>query len=91
LQTLFDWAAIAVFAGLVVLFLHRSTSEVAVDRIYHYAPPAVGCAIGNYVGNLGVQEGRTDLQAFAGVTLLACIAYIFHILRPFRNGAGGTG
>ena len=82
MQSLFDWAAMAVFAGLVVLFLQRSISEHAVDRIYHYAPPAVGCAAANYVGNLGVDSNRTDLQLFAGVILIACVAYIFHILRP---------
>jgi hypothetical protein len=72
----------AVFAGLVVLFLQRSVAEEAVDRIYHYAPPALGCAASNYVGNLGITDNRTDLQMFAGIILLASVGYIFHILRP---------
>jgi Na+/H+-dicarboxylate symporter len=72
----------AVFAGLVVLFLQRSVSNEAVDRIYHYAPPAVGCAVANYVGNLGLSSNRIDLQLFAGVILGAVVVYIFHILQP---------
>jgi hypothetical protein len=78
----------AVFAALVVLYLQRSASpDPPQDRIYHYAPPALGCAASNYVGNLGVTSGRMDLQLFAGVILGASVVYIFHILRPF--GARG--
>lgn len=82
MQSIFDWAAMAVFAGLVVLFLQRSIADEVVDRIYHYAPPAIGCAAANYVGNLGISESRTDLELFAGLILAASVAYIFHILRP---------
>jgi Na+/H+-dicarboxylate symporter len=72
----------AVFAGLVVLFLQRSISEEAVDSVYQYAPPAIGCAAANYVGNLGLSSNRMELQLFAGVILSASVIYIFHILRP---------
>jgi hypothetical protein len=76
--TIYDWATMAVFAGLVVLFLQRSMSEnEPQDRIIHYLPPAVGCALANYLGNNG--QGL-----IAWLLILAVIAYIIHILKPFR-------
>ncbi len=76
--TIYDWATMAVFAGLVVLFLQRSMSEhESQDRIIHYLPPAAGCALANYLGNNG--QGL-----IAWLLILAVIAYIIHILKPFR-------
>jgi hypothetical protein len=76
--TIYDWATMAVFAGLVVLFLQRSMSEnEPQDRIIHYLPPAVGCALANFLGNNG--QGL-----IAWLLILAVIAYIIHILKPFR-------
>ena len=77
MQTVFDWLAIAVFSGLVVLFLQRSTSDELVDTIPHYLPPAIGCALSNWLGN----EGHT---VPALLVLAASIAYIFLVLRPGR-------
>jgi len=52
MQTIFDWVTMAVFSGLVVLFLNRSMApEEKQDNIYHYGPPALGCAVANYLGN----------------------------------------
>lgn len=75
MQTPFDWLTLIVFTGLVVLMLHRSMAEQPVDRLWHYAPPAVGCAVVNYIGN----EGYV-LIAILG--LIAIIAYILLVLRP---------
>jgi hypothetical protein len=76
--TIYDWATMAVFAGLVVLFLQRSMSEhEPQDRIIHYLPPAVGCALANFLGNNGY-------GLIAWLLILAVIAYIIHILKPFR-------
>ncbi|MGH6993276.1 MAG: XrtV sorting system accessory protein, partial [Caulobacteraceae bacterium] len=44
MKTIYDLVTIAIFAGLVVLFLQRSTAEVPQDRMIHYLPPVVGCA-----------------------------------------------
>lgn len=77
--TIYDWATMAVFAGLVVLFLQRSMSEnEPQDRIYHYIPPALGCALANYLGN-------NVNGLIAWLLLLAVVAYIIHILKPFRT------
>ena len=44
-ETVYDWITVAIFGGLVVLFLHRSVQPgEPQDTILHYLPPAVGCA-----------------------------------------------
>ena len=75
MQTPFDWLTLMVFTGLVVLMLHRSVAEQPVDKLWHYAPPAIGCAVVNYIGN----EGYV-LAAIGG--LVAVIVYIMYVLRP---------
>ncbi|QKR99423.1 hypothetical protein F9288_07020 [Sphingomonas sp. CL5.1] len=75
MQTPFDWLTLMVFTGLVVLMLHRSAAEEPVDKLWHYAPPAVGCAVVNYIGN----EGHITLAIFG---LVAVILYILLVLRP---------
>lgn len=76
METVYDWVTVAVFVGLAVLFLQRSSEEVPRDKIYHYLPPAVGCAVSNYLGN----EGH---MVPAVVVIVAVMAYIFHFLKPF--------
>jgi hypothetical protein len=76
MQTPYDWASLMVFAALVVLFLQRSTAEVEVDSTWQYLPPALGCAVANWLGN----DGR-DLGAIA--VLGVAVAYIFVVLKPF--------
>lgn len=76
MQTPYDWASLVVFAGLVVLFLQRSTAEVTVDSAWQYLPPALGCAGANWLGN----DGR-DLSAIA--VLAVSVAYIIFVLKPF--------
>ena len=40
MSTIYDWVTIGIFAGLIVLFLQRSTDEgPEVDSIWHYLPP----------------------------------------------------
>ena len=75
--TIFDWVTMAIFGGLVVLFLQRSAAPgEKQDKIYHYAPPAVGCALANYLGNHG--QGTVALAI-----VLAILAYIIFFMKPF--------
>lgn len=75
-ETIYDWVTVGIFAGLIVLFLQRSTgSEPAEDTIWHYMPPAAGCAVANYAGN----EGQ-DLLAIA--IIAAVLVYIAMVLKP---------
>lgn len=79
MTTLFDWLTIALFAALIVLFLNRSTSSgTPSDSMWHYAPPAVGCAAANYLGN--------HEQAALGFAVVALvIGYVVYFLKPFRD------
>lgn len=75
MQTAYDWISVAIFAGLVVLLLQRSSREEPTDQLWQYLPPAIGCAVANYFGN----EGN---HLVAVLVLAAVIGYIFHILKP---------
>jgi hypothetical protein len=77
-ETVYDWLTLAIFAGLVVLFLQRSTAEEPRDHLYQYAPPALGCAIANFLGN-------KDLHLFAIVTLVATLGYSWVVLKPLQR------
>jgi len=80
-DTIYDWLSVAAFGVLVVLFLHRSAQDrEPTDTIYHYIPPAIGCAVANYVGN-------HDLGPLSIVILVAVMIYIVLVLKPF----GGIG
>jgi hypothetical protein len=75
MQTVYDWVTVAVFACLIVLFLQRSVQEKQVDTIWHYLPPAIGCALSNWLGNEGYK--------YPAVAVLgASIAYIIFVLKP---------
>lgn len=84
METVYDWVTVAVFAGLAVLFLQRSSEDRPRDKMIHYLPPAAGCAISNYLGNEGYM-----LPAIALV--VAAMAYIYFILRPFDRPSEDDG
>ena len=78
MQTFYDWATLAVFAGLIVLFLQRSISERSEKdaSLLYYLAAGVGCAASNYLGNHG-----QDVLALA--LLAATIGFILYFLKPF--------
>lgn len=75
MNTPFDWLTVAVFTGLVVLLLQRSAQPEPSDKLWQYAPPALGCAVVNYLGNHGH-------PVIAVIGLGAVLAYIYYVLRP---------
>lgn len=75
METVYDWVTILGFAGLVTLFLQRSSLEEPQDTIWHYLPPSIGAALTNYLGNEGM-----DIAAIA--VGLATVAYVFIVLKP---------
>ena len=79
MDTIYDWVSLAIFAGLVVLFLQRSTSdhEGRDAPLLYYLGAAVGCAVANYLGNHG-----QDLIAIA--LLAATVAFIIIFLTPYK-------
>jgi hypothetical protein len=78
-ETVYDWITVAIFGGLVVLFLHRSVQpEEPQDTILHYLPPAVGCAVANWFGNPPQNQGLVSFLIVLGVAI-----YVVLVLKPF--------
>ena len=78
METIYDWVTVAMFAGLIILFLQRSAAETQVDRMIDYLPPALGCAIGNYLGNHD--------QPIPAIMLIAAVpVYTWFVLKPFAR------
>lgn len=75
METVYDWVTVLGFAGLVTLFLQRSSLENPPDTIWHYLPPALGAAVTNYLGN----EGMDPAAIAVGI---ATIGYVFVVLKP---------
>ena len=80
MDTIYDWLSLAIFAGLIVLFLQRSTSERTGNDVslFYYLAAGVGCAVANYFGNNG--------QHIVAVALLvATVGFIAYFLKPFQK------
>jgi hypothetical protein len=77
-KTIYDLLTMVIFAGLVVLFLQRSTAAEPRDHMYQYAPPAVGCAVANYLGNHGQDWVAVGI-------ILAVVGYVLYVLKPFNQ------
>jgi hypothetical protein len=80
MDTIYDWVSLAIFAGLIVLFLQRSTSERADNDVslLYYLGAGVGCAVANYFGNKGQ-------DVVAVVLLVATVGFIAYFLKPFQR------
>jgi hypothetical protein len=78
LSTIYDWVSLGIFAGLVVLFLQRSTGEHTEKdaSLLYYLGAGAGCAAANYFGN----EGQ---HVVAVLLLVATVGFIFYFLKPF--------
>lgn len=77
MSTIWDFITIAIFAGLIVLFLQRSMADEpsSDDPMWRYLVAALGCAITNYLGN--------EVSGIAAaVALAATILFILYELRP---------
>ncbi len=78
MQTVYDWVTIAIFAGLIVIFLQRSVGPSAIedDSVWRYLPPAIVLAVANYLGNEGYAVP-------AWLAIGAALSYIQLVLKPF--------
>lgn len=77
MSTIYDWITVALFAGLVVLFLHRSDQEAPPrDALWQYLVAAAGCGLVNWIGN-----GGHHLAAI--LSLLGVLLFIAAILKPW--------
>jgi hypothetical protein len=81
MESVYDWVTVAIFAGLVVLFVQRSTAEEQPgehDSLLLYLGAAIGCAVANYAGNKG-------LHIVAVPLIIATVGFIVYFLRPFKS------
>jgi hypothetical protein len=81
METTYDWITVAIFAGLVVLFMQRSTSDDVHDEndsLWLYLGASLGCAVSNYIGNEG-------MHLIAIPLILATLAFIIYYLKPFKS------
>ena len=78
METPFDWVTVIIFAGMVVLFLQRSSMDEPPDSIWQYLPPAVGCALANYLGNEGYVVPAVAVLIAVGVYLIR----VLHVRMP---------
>ena len=76
METAYDFATVAIFAGLIVLFLERSLADSYSDSLWQYLVASVGCAVANYLGNQGYHIPAILL-------ISGTLVFIFHVLRPF--------
>lgn len=77
METAYDWITLALFGGLIVLFLERSSKAEPTDHLWQYIIPAIGCAVANYAGNHG--------QSIIAIALIiGVLAYIYLVLKPFE-------
>lgn len=93
MSTIYDWVTLAMFAGLIVLFLERSSHDEPPDTIWHYLPPSVGCALANYCGNKGslVDPAQSWTWDAAAVLVIAAVcAYVYFVLKPRFPGGKDT-
>lgn len=79
MKSIYDWVSLALFAGLVVLFLQRSTGESAEKDVslLYYLGAGAACAVANYAGNHGQEPVAVAL-------LVATVGFIVFFLKPFK-------
>jgi hypothetical protein len=88
-ETVYDWLTVMIFAGLIVLFLQRSTGEGEPrDSIWQYLAASAACAVANYVGNdkngaIAEAIGDTGHHLLAVAIIMGVLAYIYYVLKPF--------
>lgn len=91
METIYDWLTVMIFAGLIVLFLQRSTGEGEPrDSIWQYLAASVGCAVANYIGNdkngaISNAIGDAGRHFVAVAIIMAVLVYVYYVLRPFER------
>lgn len=80
METPYDWITLGIFAGLIVLFMQRSTSETETvnDPLWMYLAAGAGCGVANFLGNKG-----SDILAI--LVMVTTVAFIVHFLKPFPS------
>jgi hypothetical protein len=88
LSTVYDWVTVAIFAGLVVLFLQRSTGlGPPRDSMLHYLVASAGCAVANYFGNKAVGGAGIVYHLIAIAIIAGTLAFVHVTLRPLDKSS----
>jgi len=82
METVYDWVSLAIFAGIIVLFLQRSSMENPPDRMIDYLPPALGCAVANQVGNYAIEHESVLMHIIGAAMLIGVVVYVWLVLKP---------
>ena len=82
METVYDWVTVAIFAGLIVLFLQRSVGPER-DQMWPYFAASVACAVINQVGNKAIDDGSMMLHIVSIAGITAILAFIQYFLKPF--------
>jgi len=82
METAYDWISLAIFAGIIVLFLQRSSMENPSDRMIDYLPPALGCAIANQAGNYAIEHDSILMHVVGVALLIGVVVYVWLVLKP---------
>ena len=91
METPYDWLTVMIFAGLIVLFLQRSTGDAEPqDSIWQYLVASIGCAVANYVGDdkegaISAAIGDTGDHLLAVAIIVGVLVYVYYVLRPFNS------
>ena len=81
MRTAFDWITVILFCAIALTLLHRSMHPPFRDRIVAYIPPAIGCALANWLGNEGYL-----LPAI--LVIIASAAYYHLAIDPLQDLRG---
>jgi len=84
METVYDWITVAIFAGLIVLFLQRSVGPER-DQMWPYFAASVACAIINQVGNKAIDDSNMMLHAVSVAGIAAILGFVQYFLKPFGN------
>lgn len=85
METPYDWLTIAIFAGLVVLFMQRSATPNPRDSLWQYLAAAAGCAFANWLGNAAIEEKNLMLHVAAVAVVLGTLGFIYVVLKPLER------
>ena len=80
MKSVYDWVTVAIFAGIVALFLERSMAKEEPrqhDSLWLYLAAALGVAVADWLGNNGY-----DLLAVP--LIAATLLFVLYYLRPFK-------
>ncbi len=82
METAYDWITVGIFAGLVVLFMQRSTSD-EVQQENDFAALLSWCRA--WVARLPTTSATRGCTSLLSPLIIATLGFIIYFLRPFKS------